>query len=130
MDRQKIGSGTKWENEVGYSRAVKVGSQIFVSGTTPTNKNGEITGINSPYDQTIQTLKNIEAALQRLGATLADVVRTRIYVINIDDWQEIGRAHGRFFKEIQPATTMVEVRRLIQPEILVEIEVLAILREP
>jgi enamine deaminase RidA (YjgF/YER057c/UK114 family) len=129
MKRLNISSGAKWESLVGYSRAVRIGNQIYVSGTTPFSEDGRIIGIGDPYAQTIQTIKNIEHALQKAETSLQDVVRTRIYVTDINNWQEIGRAHSFFFKEIKPATTMIEVSRLIEPEILVEIEALAILEE-
>lgn len=121
-DRQNISSGAKWESIVGYSRAVRVGSRIYVTGTTAIDEKGEIVGRNDAYMQTAQAIRNIERALARAGATLANVVRTRIFVTDIARWQEFGRAHHEFFAEIRPCTTMVEVCALIDPEMLVEIE--------
>ena len=126
MDRTRVSSGTEWEAQVGYSRAVRVGDRVEVAGTTATDEDGNVVGEDDPYAQTVRTLRNVESGLEAAGATMADVVRTRIFVTDAERWEAVGRAHGEVFGEIRPATTLVEVSALVDPAMCVEIEAVAV----
>jgi enamine deaminase RidA (YjgF/YER057c/UK114 family) len=126
MERRNVSSGTEWEAKVGYSRAVRVGDRVEVAGTTATDEDGAVVGEGDPYAQTVQTLQNVESGLEAAGATMADVVRTRIFVTDVEQWEAVGRAHGEVFGEIRPATTLVEVSALVDPAMCVEIEAVAV----
>ena len=125
MERQNVSTGTEWESKVGYSRAVRTGREVHVSGTTATDDEGELVGEGDPYEQTVQTLRNVEKALEEAGTSVEDVVRTRLFVTEIENWEEVGRAHAEVFDEVRPTTSMVQVERLIDPKMLVEIEAVA-----
>lgn len=126
MTRTRISSNATWEDEVGYSRAVRVGDRIEVAGTTATGDDGELVGVGDPYAQAKRTLANVERALEEAGAGVEDVVRTRMFVVDVDDWEAVGRAHGEVFGDVRPVTTLVEVSALVDPEMLVEIEAVAV----
>jgi enamine deaminase RidA (YjgF/YER057c/UK114 family) len=130
MERRTVSSGTEWEEEVGYSRAVRVGREVRVAGTTATDEDGELVAPGEPYEQTVRALSNVEAALEAAGAGLGDVVRTRLFVTDVGDWEAFGRAHREFFGDVRPATSMLQVERLIDPGMVVEVEADAVVAEP
>ncbi len=130
MERRNVASGARWESIVGYSRAVRVGAHVAVAGTTATDPQGKVVALGDAYGQAVHIFHRIEAALNQAGARLEDVVRTRIFLTNIDDWEKVGRAHAEFFRDVRPAATLLEVSRLIDPEVLVEIEADAVLASP